>query len=296
MSGGGDAALHDADGGPLAAPVPTAAGPLESNPSAGASKYTRLLLALASLLGIGALWWLISLIVDNPLIMPGPIPVIAAAASNFAGPDPTGSTAWEHIAVTMGRILASFVISMIIGTAIGLLMGMSKKAEGLLIVPVTTGLAIPGLCWALLAVMWFGVSEATAVFAIVVVITPFIIVSLWEGAKAVDRDLLGMAAAFHASKRETVRRIYLPHLMPYVFGAVRYAFALAWKIAVVVELFGLSSGVGYILQFWYATFNLTQVMAWTLLFAIIVIAIERYVIGPLRTWTFRWQPEPGTTR
>src|SRR5690606_23694454 len=165
--------------------------------------------------------------------------VLGDMVKNFTSHDPTGSTGWEHLAITLRRIIVAFLFTMVTGTAIGLAMGMSRRFEKLFVLPVSTGLAIPSLCWAILAVMWFGVSELTALFAIWVVTLPFVVVSLWEGAKAVDKDLVGMAEAFNASTGEVVRRIYVPHLMPYLFGAFRYGFAMSWKIAVVVELFGV---------------------------------------------------------
>ncbi|MCU1431478.1 MAG: transporter permease [Actinotalea sp.] len=281
----------------LQAGIPAAegvVGPVEPRRRGGhrssRDRLSRLAWGWASIVLVGIVWWAVSAIVQNDNVLPTPAQVFGDLLANFTSEDPTGSTGWFHLGITLRRILISFLITMVTGTAIGLVMGMSKRFERLLVLPVSTGLAIPSLCWAILATMWFGVSELTALFAIWIVTLPFVVVSLWEGAKAVDRDLVGMAEAYKATTSEIVRRIYIPHLMPYLFGAFRYGFAMSWKIAVVVELFGVSSGVGYILQFWYQSYNMSQVIAWTLTFAIVIVTVEKGMIAPARRYIFRWQP------
>jgi NitT/TauT family transport system permease protein len=144
--------------------------------------------------------------------------------------------------------------------------------------------------------MWFGINEKTGIFVVTIDILPYIIVSMWEGTKAVDRDLVSMARVFGASRGAVVRRVYVPHLGPYIFGAVRYGFALAWKIVLVVEIFGFPNGIGSIFEYWYEQFDMTQVFAWTVTFACVILIAENAVIGPARRYAFRWMPDDPTVR
>jgi NitT/TauT family transport system permease protein len=99
-----------------------------------------------------------------------------------------------------------------------------------------------------------------------------------------------MGKAFHLSRASILRKIVIPQLVPYILAALRYALGTAWKIATVVELIGLSSGVGYQLNYWFGLFNMTQVLAWTIAFTIVLLAIEFAILKPVEKWLTRWRP------
>lgn len=257
------------------------------------------LLATIAVGGLILGWWVLALVIDNPQMMPTPQKIAATIWENFTTTDPLGKTGWSYLLVTLQRIVIGFGLAMALGCVIGILMGISANAEGLFKPIVTTGLAIPAVAWVVLAIMWFGVTEWSGIFVVTIDILPYIVVSMWEGTKAVDRDLVSMSNVFGASRRQVWRRIYIPHLGPYIFSSIRYGFALAWKIVLIVEVFGLPNGVGSIFEYWYAQFNMTQVFAWTATFAIVIIVIENAIIGPARKYAFRWMPtglSSGTRR
>ena len=85
-------------------------------------------------------------------------------------------------------------------------------------------------------------------------------------------------------------KLIVPQLVPYVLAAFRYALAISWKIVTVVELIGLSSGVGYMLNWWFGNFNMTQVLAWTLLFTITLLLIENFILKPVEKRLTKWRP------
>jgi ABC-type nitrate/sulfonate/bicarbonate transport system permease component len=70
-----------------------------------------------------------------------------------------------------------------------------------------------------------------------------------------------------------IRKIVVPQTIPFLLAALRYSLGISWKIATVVELIGMSSGVGYMLHYWFGLFSMTQVLAWTLTFTIILLLI-----------------------
>lgn len=245
----------------------------------------------ASLALLVGAWWIVSVVADNPLIMPTPSAVAETILMNFTATDPLGGTGWDHLGLTLQRIAAGFSGSMALGTAIGLLMGRSRISEYSLTPLITIGLTMPAIAWTVLAILWFGLTEFMGFFNLIVVVTPFVTVSVWEGTKAVDVDLTQMATVFGASRSDRVRKIYIPHLSPHLFAAARYGFALCWKIILVVELFGLPGGVGTIIYFWYQQVNMTQVLAWTVTFGLIIVVVENLVVAPVRKRVFRWKPD-----
>jgi ABC-type nitrate/sulfonate/bicarbonate transport system substrate-binding protein len=81
----------------------------------------------------------------------------------------------------------------------------------------------------------------------------------------------------------------LPQTVPYLLAATRYALGISWKIATTVELIGMSSGVGYMLNYWFGLFSMTQVLAWTLTFTLVLLGIEFLLINPFEKRATAWR-------
>jgi NitT/TauT family transport system permease protein len=155
---------------------------------------------------------------------------------------------------------------------------------------VILGLTMPGLIWAVLAIMFFGLNETSAYAAVSITICPMLAISLWQGTKSIDKDLIDMSTAFHASPWSKIVDVILPQLIPHILAAIRYGLGLAWKVVVVVEMFGFSNGVGYQVVRGFNTFSMKAVIAWAITFLVVMIIIEFGVIGWLEAKVTRWRP------
>ena len=116
---------------------------------------------------------------------------------------------------------------------------------------------------------------------------------MFEGTKAMDKSLLDMAATFKASRSLMLRKVLLPQLMPYIFSAFRYAFGQTWKIVALAETFGLKFGIGYMFFFWFQQFDMAQVLAWIIMFVILMLILEHGVFARLEHRAFRWRGSPA---
>lgn len=251
------------------------------------NKHTALrALSILSFLG---LWWLGSL-VSAPEILPGPVAIGKTIVSNFTTPGPENKTAEFHVGITLARILFTFTIAMALGIATGLIMGTRRKVELAFGYLIPIALTIPTLLAVFLCVMWFGFSEAGGLFAVVLTVTPFVTVNMLAGAKTLDKDLVDMAHAFRAKRSLIVRKVLIWQLMPYIFSAFRYAFGMTWKIVALAETFGLKYGIGYMFTFWFEQFNMAQVMAWIVLFVVLMLIFEHGVIARFEDKIFAWRP------
>ena len=92
-------------------------------------------------------------------------------------------------------------------------------------------------------------------------------ISLWQGTKSIDKDLIDMSTAFHASAWSKVVDVILPQLISHILAAIRYGLGLAWKVVVVVEMFGFSNGVGYQVVRGFNIFSMKTVLAWAITFS-----------------------------
>jgi NitT/TauT family transport system permease protein len=150
-------------------------------------------------------------------------------------------------------------------------------------------LTMPTILMVFLAVMWFGYSEAGGLVAVMAVVTPYVAVNIAEGAKAMDKSLIDMAVTFKAGQPLLIRKVYVPQLMPYIFSAFRYAFGVTWKVVALAETFGLKYGIGYMFFFWFGQFNMTQVLAWVVMFVVLMLILEHGVFAVLERRAFAWR-------
>jgi NitT/TauT family transport system permease protein len=154
---------------------------------------------------------------------------------------------------------------------------------------VVLGLTIPALATALIAVMVVGINDWAPIITIVVSTSPVLTLNIWQGTKAIDRDVLAMAASFDAGRWLQFRHVLLPQLVPYLLAGMRMGLSLAWKIVVLSEAFGLPDGIGQQLSESFSQFSLKYAMAWTAGFAIVMTVIEYAVFAPLERRLTHWR-------
>jgi len=112
-----------------------------------------------------------------------------------------------------------------------------------------------------------------------------------EGARALDRGLDEMAHIFAMPRSVRVRHVILPQLAPYFAAATRSGLSLVWKIVLVVELLGRSNGVGFEIGAAFQLFDVTRLLAYSLPFVALMLAIETFVVQPIERHVSRWRPK-----
>lgn len=194
-----------------------------------------------------------------------------------------------QIGITLQRIFLGFVVAYAIAIAIGLASARSRIAKTFFEPALVLGLTVPGLVWALLCVIWFGLSLKASVFAIALGIAPALALSITQGLGAVDAQLIEAAHVFRLSRRAMLRHLWLPAITPYLLSGARLGFSLAWKVVVLVEIFGLSSGVGYRLNSAFSSQNVAAMLAWTLAFTVMMAFIEYGLMQSIERRVTRWK-------
>ena len=194
-----------------------------------------------------------------------------------------------HLGITLARVAAAFTVAMVVGMAIGIVMGRSRTIDALFDSWLVLLLNLPALVIIVLAYVWFGLTEAAAIGAVAVNKIPNTAVTLREGARALDRSYSDMAASFHVGRWRTLRHVIMPQLYPYIFATARSGLALVWKIVLIVELLGQSNGVGFEIQVYFQQFDVTRILAYSIAFMVVIQLIEWVVFQPLERRTGRWR-------
>jgi NitT/TauT family transport system permease protein len=197
---------------------------------------------------------------------------------------------YYHLGVTLLRILAGFILSMALGFSLGVLMGGRREFEAFFDVWLVVGLAMPAPAWAMISVLLFGLNQTGTVVAITLLAAPFVTIGIWQGVKAMDMGLIEMARVFGVSRRETLRHVLLPQLTPFLLASARYGFGLCWKVTVLVEMISLGNGVGNVMDDAFHNFEMEQVLAWTVLFTLVMLGIEAGIWKSFERRATRWRP------
>jgi NitT/TauT family transport system permease protein len=241
------------------------------------------MLRLASLVLFVAIWWVASLFAGAQML-PGPEKVLATIVAEAR----TGELFFQT-GVTLLRVFLAFTLAMAAGTAIGLLMGRFKLADRLGDPWLIVLLNLPALVIIVLAFIWAGLTEIAAVLAVAINKLPNAVVTVREGARALDASLDEMAQVFALPRWKALRHVVLPQLAPYIAAAARSGLSLVWKIVLIVELLGRPNGVGFEIGIAFQLFDVTRILAYALTFVVVILAIETLLVQPLERRASRWR-------
>jgi NitT/TauT family transport system permease protein len=194
-----------------------------------------------------------------------------------------------HLGVTLLRLVVSFAVAMLLGCAIGIVLGRHKKLDAFFDNWLVIFLNIPALVTIILCYVWFGLIESAAILAVVINKLPNVVVTIREGTRALDQDLLEMARCYHFGRRKTLAHVIWPQLHPFVMSATRSGLALIWKIILVVELLGRNNGMGYQLHLFFQLFDVAGILAYTIAFVAVIQLIELMILKPLDRKSQRWR-------
>lgn len=238
---------------------------------------------LLSLFTLCLIWQALSVILNNELL-PSVVDVIKSLYYHS-----TQGELLYHLAVTLLRVFVAFFIAMLIGVFFGILMGRYEKIDDKLDSLLILGLNLPALVTIMLCYIWFGLSDFSAILAVIINKVPTVIVTIREGCKAIDYKYLELAKVYKISSYETFTKIYLPQIYPYIMVSARAGLSLIWKIVLVVELLGRSSGIGFQLSMFFQFFDIVSIFAYSFAFIIIVLLIEFFLLQPLEQKLTKWR-------
>lgn len=247
---------------------------------AGIGRSGWRVLSLVALIAI----WEVAAVVAHSGTLPGPLAVARFIAAEAASGDLA-----RHLGITLARVVAAFVVAMAIGTAAGVAMGRSaaidRVADTWLIVLLNT----PALVITVLAYVWFGLNEAAAIGAVAVNKIPNVVVTMREGARAMDPKLDEVARVYRLGWIDAARHVVLPQLAPYLAASARSGIALIWKIVLLVELLGRSNGVGYAIHLYFQLFDVTAILGYSVAFASVMLLVEYGLVQPVERHASRWR-------
>jgi ABC-type nitrate/sulfonate/bicarbonate transport system permease component len=191
-----------------------------------------------------ALWWLAtSLAWVNPFILPAPQGVFNAIKELWS----TGELI-EGLGMSFLRVGAGFLISVVLGTSLGLLLGLNSCLRALFNPLLQFLRPIPPIAWIPLSILWFGLGEGPA-YSLTTIASFFpIVLNTWAGVEGVSPRHLDVARSFGCSRWMILKDVIWPAALPSILTGYRVGFGIAWMAVMAAEMVATPSGIGYLIQ------------------------------------------------
>ena len=216
--------------------------------------------------------------------VPGPAAVTASLVKEFSRGE-----VFSNFADTFYRFAVGVFLSVVVGLAIGVVMGMSGLARAFFESPVLVGLSIPAIIWAFLTVMWFGFGDTSPIVTTFLTAVPFVIINVAQGVQGVSRDLRDMSSSYGVPLGRRIKDLILPAVAGYVLAGVRFAVIIGWNGVLLAEWFGGSGGAGFRARYWYDANQFAGFAAWVILFVIVIVVLDQLLFERAARRAFRWR-------
>ena len=196
-------------------------------------------LAVMALL-IGA-WWLI-VVEARSVIFPTPWQVVTGASELVQN-----GVLWEHIGASLFRVGSGFLLAVAFAVPFGLWMGWVRGAFATFNPIFQMLRPISPIAWIPIAILWFGVGNASPIFLIFISSVFPMVVQTTSGVHTIERRSLRAAGNFGVSRATLFRRVVIPAALPQVIVGMRIGLGVAWLVVVAAEMIALRSGLGYLI-------------------------------------------------
>jgi len=217
-------------------------------------------------------------------VLPSPL----AVARGFGEIIRSGDV-WTHTGASLSRILVGFGGAVLCALGMALAVFLSPRARGVVhdVLAVLNSTSV--FVWIVISIIWFGLSNWAPIFTTFMITLPVVASNLVEGVANVDRRLLEMGDVYRLDGREKFRAIVIPSTLPYLVAGMKVGFGLALKVSVVAEIFGVTSGIGYIMNYSREILATQMVFAWALVMILVMMVTDKLVFDSISRRLARWR-------
>ena len=191
--------------------------------------------------GVGV-WWA-AVAWSGSVIFPTPARVAAGTLDLVRD-----GVLWQHIAASLLRVAAGFGLAVIVALPLGLFMGRVRGAYDTLNPVVQILRPISPIAWIPIAILWFGVGNASPIYLIFISSVFPMVVQTTAGVHTIERRYLRAAENFGVSRRKLYARVVIPAVLPQVLVGMRVGLGVAWLVVVAAEMIALQSGLGFMIM------------------------------------------------
>ncbi|MEO1591952.1 MAG: ABC transporter permease [Cyanobacteria bacterium J06632_22] len=187
-----------------------------------------------------------------------------------------GSVVLKNAWTTLFTTLCGFGLALVLGVALGFMIGYSKLAS-LTLYPLLIGFnTIPKVALVPLLSIWFGIGAVPAIITAFLLAVFPIAVNVASGLATVETEMQDVLVALGANRFEIFQKVGLPHTMPYLFASLKVAISQAFIGSVIAETVASNGGIGYVILSASSNFNIP--LAFLALLSLGVMGVVLYSI------------------
>jgi NitT/TauT family transport system permease protein len=206
------------------------------------TRIKEMLPALALIAVLVAAWWG-AVAATHSVIFPTPWGVVTGTLELLED-----GTLWRHIAASLLRVGAGFGLAVCVAVPLGLWMGWVAGAYRTLNPIFQILRPISPIAWIPIAILWFGVGDASPIYLIFISSVFPMVVQTTAGVHTIEKRYLRAAENFGVSRHTLFRQVVIPAVLPQVIVGMRIGLGVAWLVVVAAEMIALHSGLGYMIM------------------------------------------------
>ena len=224
-----------------------------------------------------AVWYLVSLAVNNPLLLPGPVQVLRCLGNLAAT-----SVFWQTTAVSIGRILLGVMASVVLGTLLAVLAAKSRLLNTLIAPAMTAMQATPVASFTILVLIWVD-RDYVPVLICAMMGLPIVFSNVSSGIRITDPQLLEMAKVYRLPQFRKLQRIWVPSVMPFFRTACSSALGLGWKAGIAAEVLTVPKrSIGRMISDSKLYLLTEELFAWTLTVIVLSLLLQKIMLRLLQ--------------
>ena len=196
---------------------------------------------------------------------------------------------WKHTGASLIRIVIGFGAAVLVSGLMGLGAFLWRPVRTVVrdVLAVLNSTSV--FVWIVISLIWFGLSNWAPIFTTFMITLPVVASNLIEGVGSVDRRLLEMGDVYRLSGGAKFTAIVVPSTVPYLIAGMKVGFGLALKVSVVAEIFGVTSGIGYIMNYSREILATQMVFAWALVMIVVMMLADKLVFDAASRRLARWR-------
>ncbi len=198
--------------------------------------------AVAVVAALVAVWW-VTVSATNSVIFPTPWGVVTGTFELLKD-----GTLWRHIGASLMRVGTGFGLAVCLAVPLGLWMGWVRGAYRMLNPVFQILRPISPIAWIPIAILWFGVGNASPIYLIFISSVFPMIVQTTAGVHTIEKRYLRAAENFGVSRATLFKQVVIPAVLPQVLVGMRIGLGVAWLVVVAAEMIALRSGLGYMIM------------------------------------------------
>jgi ABC-type nitrate/sulfonate/bicarbonate transport system permease component len=196
---------------------------------------------------------------------------------------------WTHTGASLFRIAVGFGGAVGAAIVLGLVAFLSRAGRQVVADALAVLNSTSVFVWIVISIIWFGLSNWAPIFTTFMITLPVVASNIVEGVVNVDRRLLEMGDVYRLSGGQKFTAIVVPSTLPYLIAGMKVGFGLALKVSVVAEIFGVTSGIGYIMNYSREILATQMVFVWAAVMILVMMAADRIVFDALARRVARWR-------